>query len=220
LVILILVFAGCKDNAYAPAPPLTATSYFPETFGSIWKYRDSVYGEKTDTLHIFGVMIDTLTYTITGGTTDFNSEVCYNASKISVQYGPGDAYYYAKNHLCAFRESNLPLGLTNLQILIDTAAAGYSWVSNPSNNTLFNGHQVQTLNTIVEKNITRVVSGTTYTNVIHTSVDFQVSVIKHLFQTITHMDFYFAKGIGIIEKDTYAYGQMNRTETIIEYTIK
>jgi hypothetical protein len=224
-LLVILVFmaigcAGCKDNAYTIVPPSPAKSYFPETLGSTWRYRDSTYGEKTDTAAIYGTKIDTITYTITGATTDFNSKVCYNVNVLSQLNGPSTSYFYSYKHLCALLESGVPYGFTELQFLVDTASVGYTWHSSPTLSTYLNGSPVQLISTILERNISRVVGGKTFTKVIHTSLNFQINIKGAGYQNIAYYDFYLANGIGLIEKDTYIYGNINKTEKIIDYTIK
>jgi hypothetical protein len=224
LALLAIAYMGCKDNAYAPQPPSPANSYFPETFGSTWKYRDSIYGEKTDKAAIYGVSDDTISYTITGGTSDLNGIKCYNADVFSRHYGAGTAYFYNNSHVFGLLTKSAPYGFTFLQMLTDTAKVGYNWITSPVCSTyeqsVFRSKQVRTVNTILERNITRVVGGKTFTNVIHTSVNFQMKNDSSRFQNIAYYDFYMAQGIGLIEKDAYIYGNLNETETIVEYNIK
>jgi hypothetical protein len=220
LAFLAIGYASCKDVAYKPPVPSPANSYFPETFGSTWNYRDSIYGEPTDTAQIYGISIDTATFTINGATTDFNGKVCYNANVLSKQNGPGTAYFYTNKHTVGLLESVAPFGFIDFEFFVDTASVGYSWVNTPTTNTLLNGNPVQSINTILEKNISKVVNGKTFTNVIHASVNFQVNINNKGFHNIAYYDFYLAQGVGLIEKDTYVYGCLNGTKTILSYTIK
>jgi len=220
LAFLAISYTGCKDSAYTPPPPSQANTYLPETAGSTWRYRDSIYSEPTDTATIAGVKIDTLTFTINGGTTDFNGRICYNVGISSIQNGPGTAYFFAENHTFGLFEQVTPFGLTDFEVLVDPASAGYSWVSAPTLNTLLNGSPIRSVNTIVEKNIVKKVGLQTFTDVIHTSVNFEINVNGAGFHNIAYYDFYLAKGIGLIEKDAYVYGNLNETETILNYNIK
>jgi len=220
LAVLAIGYTGCKDNAYAPPAPATSNSYLPQTFGSTWKYRDSIYGEKINTASIYGVKIDTLTVTINGGVTDFNSTICYNAEISSIQYGSGAAYFYAEKHLFGSHEQSALFGLADFEFLVDTASVGYTWINAPTQNTLLNGSPLQSINTVREKGITKIVGGKTFTNVIHTSANFQINIKGTGFHNIAYYDFFLAKGIGIIEKDSYVYGNLDETKTIIDYNIK
>ncbi|HEY8783484.1 MAG TPA: hypothetical protein VIM16_17790 [Mucilaginibacter sp.] len=216
-----ICFMGCKDEAYKVPPPSPANSYFPQTLGSTWTYRDSIYGEKTDTANIYGVKIASITYTITGSTTDFNSAVCYDANVLSALNVSNIAYFYANKQTFGLRETTPPFGFTYFEFLTDTAASvGYSWTCSPTGNRLLNGDPIQSINTVREKNITKVVGGKTFTNVIHTSANFQIQIDGVGFHNIAYYDFYLAKGVGLIEKDTYAYGNLNAVQTIMGYTIK
>ncbi len=213
-------YMSCKDIPYKTPAPSLVTSYFPETVGSAWKYRDSVYGEETDTADVYGIRVDTLSFTITGVTTDFNSKICYNAYIVSKVYGPQMAYFYSGFHIFALYQSTPPWGFTILQLMSDTASVGYTWVSNPALFNELNGYPVQTINTVLEKNVTRVVNGQVFTNVEHCSTNFQMNKNNNGFQNIAHFDFYLAKGVGLIEKDAEYFGYLNEVETIIGYTIK
>ena len=220
LALIIACFAGCKQYAYHASPPMPGSSYFPQTYGSAWQYRDSVYGLATDTFPLIGPKIDIVTYTMNGSTTDFNSMICYNASVTSQLYGKRTAYYYANKHTIGIFDTTPPWGFTTLDILMDKAPPGYTWVSNPSLYLVLNGSPVQAINTILETNVIRVVNGQTFTNVVHTGINFQINVNGAGFHNIAYLDFYLAPGVGIIEKDASYYGYLNETETLLSYTIK
>ena len=79
---------------------------------------------------------------------------------------------------------------------------------------------MQAVNIVLEKNITRVVGGRTFTNVIHTGTNIMIDINKDGFHNIAYVDVYLAQGVGLIEKDAYYYGLLNETETIMYYTIK
>jgi len=220
LAFIAIIYTSCKDVAYKIPHPAAATSYFPQTIGSSWRYRDSVYGEATDTANVHGTRVDTLSLTITGATTDFNSKICYNASVQSKVYGPQMAYYYYGAHVFALYQTSPPWGFTMMQLLVDTASVGYQWESNPSVFALLNGYPVRTINTIVEKGISRMVNGQIFNNVIHSASNFQINIDNNGFQNIAHFDFYLAPAVGLIEKDADYFGYLNEVETIIGYSIK
>jgi len=220
LFLLSICYSGCKQAEYVAPPPATAATYLPQTYGSTWTYRDSLFGQTTDTVAVHGVKIDTLTYTVNGSTTDFNSDICYNVSVASRLYGNSMAYYLARSHVYAIYGSSMPLGFLTIQLLIDTASAGYTWTSAPVLYTFYDGNPIQSINTIQEKNITKVVRGQTFQNVIHTSVNIQLNQNKTGYRNIAYFDLYVAKGVGLIEKDAYYYGSLNETETLVNYSIK
>jgi hypothetical protein len=220
LAFLAIAYAGCKDNAITPPPPSPPNSYFPETIGSNWKYRDSIYGEPTDTVHIFGVRVDTVTYTMNGATTNFNNDICYNVDVVSKLNGHSIAYFHVDKHVNALMESAVPYGLTNLQLLIDTASVGHTWGFSPTNNGVLNNSPVKAISTIVEKDTSKMVNGITYPNVMHTSINLQINVNGAGFHNIASYDFYLAKGFGLIEKDVKFYGLLNETKTLLNYNVK
>jgi hypothetical protein len=223
LAFVAISFTSCTKSELSLPPPLTAASYFPQTNGSSWTYRDSIYGQPTDTaLAIYGPKFYNLVFTMNGDSTNFNGQLCYNASISAVVDGPGAsiAYYYAYKHKCTLYQTMAPFGLTGLDVLVDTASAGYTWTSVPTLNRLLKGNPVRTINTIMEKNITKIISGVTYNNVTHTSINFQVNDNGTGFHNIALYDFYVAQGIGVIEKDAYVYGSYNEVMTIANYSIK
>ena len=75
------------------------------------------------------------------------------------------------------------------------------------------------VNTIKEKNTTKVVNGKTFTNVIHTQVDLQYD-LGGGFQSVAVYDIYLAKGVGMIESDTSIQGSPYDVSTLTSYSIK
>jgi hypothetical protein len=221
LAMMAFGFTGCQQLAFKTPLPASAGSYYPKTYGSTWTYRDSIYGEASDTAAgIYGVKVGTRTYTMTSATTDFNSQVCYNVGIASNLNGAGRAYSLAKDHVYALLETDPPFGFTDMQFLVDTASVGYTWESIPSLNTLLQGSPVRCINIVLEKDISRTVNGQTYTNVYHTAINYQINLNGSGFNNIAYFDFYVALGIGIIEKDAYYYGDLNETETLVNYSVK
>jgi hypothetical protein len=220
LILLALGYISCNKNPYQAAPPLTAYSYFPQTYGSAWRYRDSIFGEATDPLPIYGIKNDTVTYTMNGATTDFNSKISYDVQVNSQLFPPHVADFFAGQHVYALIENTQAFGLIELQVMVDTAHAGYTWTSVPSLTTLLHNSPVRAINTIVETGITRIENGRIYTSVTHTSINFQININNQGYNNIAHFDFYLAGDVGIIEKDAYYYGYLNETETILNFNIK
>jgi|GEM_PF-815259 len=224
LVILATGFSGCKDDAYAPPPPSSSATYFPQTKGSTWKYRDSTFNETASKSAIFNPKIDTLTFRINGLSTDFNSLKCYNVDVTSALYGSNTAYFYAGDHLFSLLEWTLLYGLTNLEMLKDTASEGYTWLGSPLCASVLTtpiaSNPTRTISTIIEKNLLKKVGKITYGNVIHTAVSLQMNFDGGGFSTLAYYDFYLAKGVGLIEKDTHIYGLKYEVETLISFNIK
>jgi hypothetical protein len=202
-----MLAAGCSKSKNNPSP--SSDSYLPVTSGSTWTYNDVVNGSTSQ-----------LTVTMTGATTAFNSKTYYNGTSSSTAKGNSTGYFYAANHGYAIRATSAAAGLTiELQMGNDAQAVGYTWTTTPSDNGTVNGVPAQTVNTIKEKNVTKVVNGKTFTNVIHTQVDLQYNLGTG-FQSVAIYDFYLAKGVGLIETDTSVSGSPYELQTITNYTIK
>jgi len=214
LAFICIAFAGCikplNDGSLpaATADAIAANSYFPVTSGTYWVYVvGSVAGN------------DTLTIKMQGTTSVINNKTYFNCISNSKQTGTNVGYVYATNHLFCTRSTSATAALTiEFQVLIDTAAIGYSWTTTPTDSGLINSYPVRTVNTIKEKDITKVINGKIFSSVIHTQVDLQYNYGTG-FQSYTTYDYYFAKGIGMIEQDATISG-LTQTETILGYSIK
>ena len=212
LPILILggavLIAGCskKNN---PGPSASSDSYLPVTSGSTWTYNDVVGGSTSQ-----------LTLTMTGSTTVFGGKTYYATQSVSSAKGTNTGYLYSANHAYAMRAVAGTTGIVlELQLGNDAQNAGYTWTTIPSDNGSVNGVPAQFVNTIKEKNITKVVNGKTFNNVIHTQAVLQYDLGTG-FQDVAVYDIYLAKGVGMIENDTSVSGTPYEVETITGYTIK
>lgn len=220
LAFLMIGISACKQIPYKPQPPATVASYLPQTYGSTWQYRDSIFGLATDTFPLKGVRNDIVTYTMNGLTTDFNSLVCYNQQVSSQIFGANTAYSFYQGHKMGIVVSSPPWGQIVLQLLVDTAHAGYKWTSNPVIYSALNGSPVEAENAVVETGMKRIINGVYYTNVVHTSTKVMLNQDEAGFRNVAIFDFYLAPGVGLIEKDAEYYGLLNETETLLTYSIK
>ena len=207
LLIGSAVLAGCsKKNTPGPS---SSDSYLPVTSGSTWTYNDVVGGSNSP-----------LTVKMTGGTTTINGKTYYVSTSSSILKGTTTGYYYVANHSYALRATAASVNITlEMQLGNDEQNAGYSWTTVPTDNGTVNGVSAKMINTIKEKNITKVVNGKTFTNVMHTQVDLQYD-LGIGFQSIAVYDIYLAKGVGMIESDTSIQGSPYEVATITGYTIK
>lgn len=218
--VFALTFAGCKQTPYVPSRAAASASYLPETSGSAWTYRDSIYGQKGDTLaHIYGLNYDTITYVMTSATTDFNSAIYYNANTSSQLSGNYTSYFFANWHKFAIQQPVMGFGNITIDLMVDTASAGYSWTSIPTQTRLLNGYPVRLLNTILEKDITKTVKGKSYENVVHTGVNMQIYDKNRGWQSIAYYNIYIAKGIGMIERDANVYNNYDEFLQLLTYNI-
>jgi hypothetical protein len=201
-----VLMAGCKSKN---DPKPGSDSYFPVSSGSTWSYKDVV-----------GDANNTLTITMTGATSVFNTKTYYTASSVSSAHGTSTGYYYAADNAYAIRATNVSAGITiELQMGNDAKDVGYTWTTTPTDNGIISGFPARTVNTIKEKGISKVVNGKTFTDVIHTQVDLQYNLGSGFTSTALY-DFYLAKGVGMIETDTSVGGNAYEVETITSYTIK
>jgi len=209
LAVLTLFYVSCKKDS-ANTTPSSADSYFPVTSGSMWRYYDLVQGSNTDTV----------TIKMLGSTSTFNNKTYYNASSVSTSTGAGTEFFYAANHTYAIRALNAYAGTTiELKLYNDTATVGNNLMATPTDNGLVNVIPARTINTVIAKNLTRTIYGKTFTDVIHTEVDFQYDY-GGTYQTGFTYDFYLAKGIGMIESQLTILGGTYEEELILDYSIK
>jgi hypothetical protein len=161
----------------------TGGAYQPLTSASWWKYKDSSTGTQSTT-------------TITAVSKTFNG-IAYKA----ITSGNGDTAYqgvkgpnYYMRIAGVSPNTGAPYDLT-LNYLNDTASVGYTWQHNAGQG---NGFAAITYTTILEKGLTMTVEGKTYTNVIHTFIDFQYDIAGSN-MPYAEYEFYIAKDIGIIK---------------------
>ncbi|HVV55448.1 MAG TPA: hypothetical protein VHC47_08995 [Mucilaginibacter sp.] len=205
-VITVLGAAGCKKDAgVVPA----GGNYLPLSEGNTWKYSYASDGGTTDTL----------TIKMTGGTTLIGGKTYYNAAS-TYKNGSTSGYFYVGNHNYATRTVDAASGNSlELVMLNDTASVGYSWITDPGNNGQIGGVKARTVNTIKEKNISRIINGHTFNRVIHTQVQLQYDFGSGFETTITYQ-FYMADGVGLIETDANTLDTLHETETLFGYTVK
>jgi len=169
--IVVLMALGCKKNNESPDTGSKDT-YQPVTKGSYWKYINPSTGEIATT------------NTMTGATTVVNGRVYHEYKSVEPPGRENFGHYYSENGMVMTFNIN-----GEVLMLKDGAAVGESWVSvtTPTYSLI-----AKTL----EKGITYVVSGRTFTNVIHIKTVKQYSVGA----TDDYYDYYFAKGVGLIER--------------------
>jgi len=100
-----------------------------------------------------------------------------------------------------------------IPILDDIEYAGYTLVTQPSLSHAPDQIPVETTLTIVADGFSKELNGILYKDVIHTSVDIRYPAEE--FASNKTFDFYFAKGIGIIEIDEANNGLLTSTLTLV-----
>jgi hypothetical protein len=184
----------------------TSGTYQPVTSGSYWIYKNVQNGTT-----------DTVKTSLDGNTQDVNGTTFYEGSTLYYSSGISTMGYLSNsNHIYIDRSTT---GVTvNLYYLNDTTAVGHSWTAAINETGSVNGVPGQVVGTIVQKGISKVVNGKTYTNVIHSSMLLQYDFGSG-FATSATYDFYAALNVGIIEIDSQTTG-LTSVETLMSYQIK
>nr|WP_294792932.1 hypothetical protein [uncultured Mucilaginibacter sp.] len=181
LIILTATLFSCKksDNQQ---PEKLGDSYQPVTKGTYWKYTTAS---------------GTSVRTMTGETAVFKGKTYY---KFTAEYNYKDASvaYYGQQNADYFIFSVEPVvGENEALHLKENAAVGDTWIQDVA---AYNGIKVRNVGKIIEKNITHVVLGKTYNNVIHTQLLIQSSPSgSTVYSDAQTINYYIAKGIGIID---------------------
>ncbi len=216
-VVAILFFVtGCSKSGSSPSPTPTNTDYQPNTTNSTWKYTDSS-SKSTSTLTSTGntKVIGGVTYFIFNSTSDSSGT---SQTYISKQNGFYDNI--------GFIYDNGASANIIFRYLNDQLAIGDKWTTNGGSISENNINIPITIKgTIKEKGISKKVSGTTFTDVIHTqvvmyydytSIDPNVGLMN--FATY---DVYAAKGVGIIRIEAnIASAGFYAVNNLTSYSIK
>lgn len=210
LPLIALCYAGCKKDAPKGngAPP-AADSFLPVTAGSSWTYF--IHTKYSS---------DTVTVKMSANNVTMNGKKYYTAIANSERFGSSGIYFYEANHVYAIYDfNNYANAILELQLYNDTATINHGWISSPTDNGKVGNTPIRTVSTIVDKNGTKVFSGKTYTNVIHTTVDVQYDLGAGYESTYVY-EYYLVKGIGIIGYTATGLGESLENEGIISYDIK
>jgi hypothetical protein len=137
------------------------------------------------------------TITMTGGTITINNKLYYKATDV-IDTLSGFAYFYHGNDTYSYRSNVInPGSVLEYVYLKDNVAIGTTWTEPITDDGQYAGIPAHILGKIVEKDITQTVSGKMFTNVIHTELLLQYDTGGG-FKTYQTMEYYIAKGIGII----------------------
>jgi len=186
-------------------------SYMPLTSGSYWTYNNV----------ISGMAPDTITIRVTGETTTVNGKLYHNITSTSKAHGSTAGLYYYGNHIAVLRANTIVAGLTlDFQFLNDTTAVGHTWTARPTDNGLVNGVPGRLTGKVIEKGVSKTIGGHTFTDVINTQIDLEYDLLGSGFESYGTYHFFVAKGVGLIEIDSEAFGAEIGKERIIDFSIK
>lgn len=214
LAISALFLASCKKDNDGNKPGGNGKdTYQPFTAGSEWKYRTEVdLGEG-------GPLVDTSVNTMTTQTKTINNKKFYVAKTVGGEEN-AETYLGLNNNIYStiihdeVADEDLEFAYLNA-----SKAVNESW------ETLFTIEdedgdiQARLKTTIKEKGISKTILGKSYNNVIHTVVETGFKVNNN-WVTVSQMDFYIAKGVGMIATyGTVQNKQVAKTE-LMSYNIK
>lgn len=192
-------------NTTGGTSPTNSTSYQPITAGSTWKYAVDDYFNGPDEI----------TVTITGKLTTIGGLPYNEYTVIGKNNVKFTNYFYSANHGYVSREEipNFSSFVDNIPYLADDAAVNETWKTT----WYYLGTSFGTFTgTMKEVNSTRIVNGVTYNNVFHTRVAAQLDISTSPDETI---DYYIAKGVGIIEESVVQKQVVIYTRTLESYKI-
>jgi hypothetical protein len=201
---------GCSFAVTITGGPITTDCksciYMPTCSGSTYSYMDSVgsgqwHTRRADFLSIADTSIAGDPYTSVASESGYSYYSCADGTTIELVYNvvpdfQGGTSLIASKHIAL--ESN--------------AALGAAWISNVANSY---GQNFSYVFRVAEKGISRNVFDSTYTNVIHINTAINVTVGSNT-TTVGSEDFYYARGIGLIEKDSSSYNGVILTKTVLQ----
>lgn len=219
IAIATVMFSACKkdhnDNPGGGTPG-TSESYQPVTKGSKWSYRNEstvIPGLHTTSA---AVEVDTLENIMTDVTKVVNGKTYHKMS--STTGGESEDNYFAvSNHIYYnLNTDELVDGEVELPYLNDQAAVNTVWTTAIE---VPNAPKAQVKSTVVEKGITKSILGKNYSNVIHTMVELQIFEDAN-YVTFATVDYYVARGVGVIGIYTSFDGHVVGKSELISYSIK
>lgn len=198
LFVVSLTMFGCKKSG--ETPNTANNSYQPVSKGSFWKYKESGFnGTRVSTATMTGKQI------IVQGRVYHECNTVYDGLN-----GVSTGYMHSENGVVmsanAWAEPDVFL------FLKENAALGETWffIQKPGNSYT---EPFIVIAEMVEKGITRVVAGRTFTNVIHTR---HVQLLSSG-ATTGGTDYYIAKGVGLIESKAV---EGTNNSILLDYSIK
>ncbi|MBE9586866.1 hypothetical protein IM792_20625 [Mucilaginibacter sp. JRF] len=202
LAISALFFGSCKkDDNNNPGGGSGKDTYQPFSAGSEWKYRTEVNLGEGEPL------VDTSINTMTAETKTINNKKFYISK--SVNGGETEETYLGLNNNVYSTIMNDEVAGMELEFayLNDSKAVNDSWESLFTIEDEDGDIEARLKTTIKEKGISKNVLGKNYSNVIHTVVETGFKVGNE-WVSISQMDFYIAKGVGMIA----TYGSVNNKQ--------
>ena len=205
-----LLFSGCKNDppdytGFEGAATLNSENYQPVSKGTYWKFASSGTGQDPDS---------SLT-TMQGTAAVFNGKIYQSATtKAKSDATPGSVYFLHEGN--SYYEKEVTNGDTTDVLYLKTGVGlGGTW------DALYGsaGADSKSTGKLLEKDISRTVFNKTYNDVMHTSVTVQSNDGTGNPVTVLVIDFYIAKGVGIIETNANLLGTIVSSR-LYEYSVK
>lgn len=201
LFVLAIFMVRCKLDA----PDMTGfvstiDGNQPLTKGSTWTYVQSYSNG-----HTFN---DTIT--MNGSRAVINGRTYYAATE-KADTATSTTYFYQGNNEYRIRSSVMGNGyLVEYLYLKDDVAIGQTWTAPVTDNGKLSGFPAQIIGSVLQRDTTMTIGSITFNHVTHTQLQLQYDLGIGLgFTTYQLIDFYVARGIGIIETDTNAGQPIN-----------
>lgn len=212
LFVLGLFLIGCKLDPPDMSGFTITDGYQPVTKGSTWTYKQTYNTGRTWNE----------TITMTGARATINGKIYYSATD-QADTTNSTTYFYQSNGEYRMRSAILGGGpYVEYLYLKNNATVGETWTAPITDNGKLTGLPVQIVGTVIKTDTTMTISSMTFKSVTHTQLQLQYDVgVGVGFQTYQLIDFFVAKGVGIIEIDTNAGPPINQrsNEPIISYSI-
>lgn len=214
LCILAFSLIRCKkDLPDVSGTPDTTQGYQPLTKGSTWSYHETF--NSTD----YPALNDVIT--MTGARAVINGKTYYAATD-KLDTVIGTTYFYQGNGSYSIRSAVLGAGITvEYLYLKDDVAIGQTWTAPISDDGTIQQFPAQVVGKVLKRDTSMTIGSMTFKSVIHTQLQLQYNITGS-FETYQVIDFYVAKGVGIIEIDTDAGQPLNLKsyESITSYKIE
>ena len=217
----VILISACKKDApdftgYDPTGVIDQPgnqfneSYLPSSKGTYWKYQVTT-----------GAKIDTNVITLTGEKTTMNGRTYLNIVGKANNMPEQPGYYYAGDHIYTLTATSAGGYTLEFLYLNDTTKIGNTWIGKLTPTGTVNGVPARLTGKMIEKNITKVVLGKTFTNVTHTELNIEYDFLDGSgFKSYGKYDYYIAKGVGMIQIDSEVYGGITSSQKIFDYGIK
>lgn len=158
---------------------------------------------------------------MTGETLKINNKLYY-AATTTLYANTGYTYYYHGNDTYSYRSDMITADVVIEYVYLkDNYDIGRTWTEKITDSGMLNGVKAQIVGQIVEKGISQTVGNKTYADVIHTQLKLQFDNGSG-YATYQDMDYYIAKGVGIVYIKTQNYLSSNgKSDTALnDYTVK